>query len=30
VRAGFECLEELSGHAGSGEPLAWMKPMTPR
>ena len=29
VRAHVECLEELSGHADSGELLAWMKPMTP-
>ena len=29
VRARVECLDELSGHADSGELLEWMKPMTP-
>jgi metallo-beta-lactamase family protein len=29
VRAEVECLDELSGHADSGELLTWMKPMTP-
>jgi metallo-beta-lactamase family protein len=29
VRARVECLEELSGHADSGELLTWMKPMVP-
>ena len=29
VRARVECLDELSGHADSGELLDWMKPMTP-
>jgi metallo-beta-lactamase family protein len=29
VRARVESLDELSGHADSGELLAWMKPMTP-
>jgi metallo-beta-lactamase family protein len=30
VRAQVESLDELSGHADTGELLAWMKPMTPR
>jgi metallo-beta-lactamase family protein len=29
VRAEVDCLDELSGHADSGELLEWMKPMTP-
>jgi metallo-beta-lactamase family protein len=29
VRARVECLDELSGHADSGELLQWMKPMVP-
>ncbi|MES1258224.1 MAG: MBL fold metallo-hydrolase [Acidobacteriota bacterium] len=29
VRARVESLDELSGHADSGELLAWMEPMTP-
>ena len=28
MRAEVESLDELSGHADSGELLAWMKPMT--
>ena len=27
VRARVECLDELSGHADSGELLTWMEPM---
>src|ERR1019366_7989164 len=29
VRAEVDSLDELSGHADSGELLDWMKPMTP-
>jgi metallo-beta-lactamase family protein len=29
VRAGISSLDELSGHADQGEPMEWLRPLTP-